>query len=61
MDSDLWSILDDYVVPQRSTAVLKHVLKTAWSIFNEGTVRRSCLSDVKRMETVVRAKGAHIE
>ena len=36
-------------------------LGRAWPPFNEGTVRPSCLSDVKRMEAVVRDKGAHIK
>ena len=63
LDSDIWSIVksDECVVPYRSTAVLKHAFKTAWSTFNEGTERRSSQSEVKRMEAVVRARGAHVE
>ena len=47
--------------PHSSTAVLKQALKTAWSDMGEDTVRRSCLSVMRRMEAVVKAKGGHIE
>ena len=63
MDFAIWSILEADVCasPHSSTAVLKQALKTAWSNMGEDTVRRSCLSVMRRMEAVVKAKGGHIE
>ena len=46
MDFTTWAILEREMcaTPHSSIAALKLALDTAWSIFDEGTVRRSCHS-----------------
>ena len=63
MDFAIWSILEADVcaTPHSSTAVLKQALKTAWSNMGEDTVRRWCLSVMRRMEAVMEAKGGHVD
>ena len=58
MDFGIWPILEADVraSPLSSTAVLKQALETAWSNMCEDTVRRSCLSVMRRLEAVVKAR-----
>lgn len=63
MDVSIRSILESDVcsVAQRSTAVLKQALKAASFNLSKDSLWRSCLSAVKHMEAVVKAKGGHVE
>ena len=58
MDFGIWPILEADVCasPHSSTAVLKQALETTWSNMCEDTVRRSCLSVMRRLEAVVKAR-----
>ena len=62
MDFTTWAILEREmcVTPHSSMADLKLALETAWSDFDEGTVRRSRLSAGGGFGAGVKTKGGHI-
>ena len=62
MDFTTWAILESEMcaTPHSSIAALKLALETAWSNFDEDTVRRSRLSAGGGFGAGVKTKGGHI-